>query len=180
VGAPRRARTGHPVARLAFWTSLLFKTLDGTLEIVGGIWLSLVASNRLSHWAAFLTKHDLDGDADDVIVRSLVHVLPPMSHAGSHEFAIVFLIGHGLVKLCVVAALVRQIRGGYWAACGIFGVFVVYQLYRFTLTHSLGLLALTATDLLVIWVLWLDYRRLGERRLCERCATQISSSAQTG
>lgn len=38
----------------------------------------------------------------------------------------------------------------------------------------------TATDLLVIWVLWLDYRRFGERRLRERCATQISPSAQTG
>jgi uncharacterized membrane protein len=42
----------------------------------------------------------------------------------------------------------------------VFGAFILYQLYRFTFTHGLGLIALSAFDLLVIWLVYLEYRAL--------------------
>jgi uncharacterized membrane protein len=42
----------------------------------------------------------------------------------------------------------------------VFGAFIVYQLYRFTFTHGIGLIALSVFDLVVIWLIWLEYRAL--------------------
>ena len=45
----------------------------------------------------------------------------------------------------------------------IFGLFIVYQLYRLSLTHSLWLLVITAVDVLVIGLTWHEYRYLRAR-----------------
>jgi uncharacterized membrane protein len=45
----------------------------------------------------------------------------------------------------------------------VFGAFIAYQLYRFTFTHSIGLIALSLFDFAVIWLIWLEYRSLGSR-----------------
>jgi len=43
------------------------------------------------------------------------------------------------------------------------GGFIVYQIYRFTLTGSIALIALTVFDLIVIWLIWLEYRAVRSR-----------------
>jgi uncharacterized membrane protein len=49
-------------------------------------------------------------------------------------------------------------------AIAVFAVFIVYQIYRFTLTHSIWLLAITLLDIVVIWLTWQEYRFLRRRR----------------
>jgi uncharacterized membrane protein len=45
----------------------------------------------------------------------------------------------------------------------VFGLFIVYQLYRYTHTHSIWLLAITGLDIVVIMLTWYEFRHL--RRL---------------
>ena len=75
-------------------------------------------------------------------------------------FAVLFLLGHGLVKIGLVVALLRKHRGAYPIALVIFGSFVAYQLYRFSRTHSPWLLALSALDIFVIVITWTEYKRM--------------------
>lgn len=42
----------------------------------------------------------------------------------------------------------------------VFGLFIVYQVYRFSATHSLWLLLITAVDVLVICLSWHEYHYL--------------------
>lgn len=147
---------------MIFDVGLLFKALDGILEMVGGVLLALVTSDQLNHWVRFLTQHEIDGDADDVVVRFFIHAIRHRS-ASTQAFATAFLVGHGVVKISLVAALWRSHRRAYPVAIAIFGTFLGYQLYRFSLTHALWLLALSVTDAFVIVIAWLEYRRL--RRL---------------
>jgi uncharacterized membrane protein len=56
--------------------------------------------------------------------------------------------------------LLKQKLWAYPSAVIVFGAFIVYQLYRFTLTHSIGLIALSLFDLVVIWLIHLEYRAL--------------------
>ena len=65
-------RTGKAV-QLIFDVGPLFKLVDGILEIVGGVLLALATSDQLNRWARFLTQHEIDGDADDVVARLLIH-----------------------------------------------------------------------------------------------------------
>ncbi len=37
-------------------------------------------------------------------------------------------------------------------------MFIAYQMYRFSYTHSIGLLVLTVFDLFVVWLVWKEYR----------------------
>jgi uncharacterized membrane protein len=62
-----------------------------------------------------------------------------------------------------VGALLKNKLWAYPLAMIIFGAFIIYQLYRFTLTHSIGLIALSIFDVAVVWLIRLEYRALGHR-----------------
>jgi len=38
-------------------------------------------------------------------------------------------------------------------------LFIAYQLYRISYTHSLGLIFLTLFDVFVVWLTWKEYRK---------------------
>jgi len=42
---------------------------------------------------------------------------------------------------------------------GFIAIFVGYQLYRFSHTHSLVLLGFMCFDLLILYLIWIEYRR---------------------
>ena len=65
---------------------------------------------------------------------------------------------------CGLVALLRSKLWAYPAAIAVFGGFVGYQVYRFTLTGGFGLVALSVFDLIVIWFIWLEYRATKFRR----------------
>ena len=69
---------------------------------------------------------------------------------GSEHFPALYFVGHGVVKISVVVALLRNKLCAYPLSMVVFGGYVVYQLYRFTLTRSMELTALTVLDLIVI------------------------------
>jgi len=46
----------------------------------------------------------------------------------------------------------------YPASLAALGLFIVYQLYRFTDTHGIGLIVLTIFDLVVMVLIWQEYK----------------------
>lgn len=137
--------------------SVLLKGLDGLLEIVGGIALWAVTPRRTAHVVRWLTQDEIAEDPRDFVANHLRQATSHFSLAGEHFMAI-YLLGHGVVKIFVVIALLKNKLWAYPVAIFVFGGFVVYQIYRFTLTDSMGLIALTILDLIVIWFIWLEYR----------------------
>lgn len=78
--------------------------------------------------------------------------------ADSQHFYALYLLTHGLVKLVVVILLARRIAAAYPLAIGVFGLFIAYQLHRWSVTHSPMMLALSAFDVLLIWLTWGEWR----------------------
>ena len=78
----------------------------------------------------------------------------------TRNFTAVYLLSHGVIKLGLIIGLLRERLGSYPVATAIFGLFIVYQLFRFSLTHSLWLVVITAVDVLVIGLTWHEYRYL--------------------
>ncbi len=68
-----------------------------------------------------------------------------------------------MAELWLIIGLLREKLWYYPIAIIIFGLFTVYQLYRFSFTHSVWLLLITAVDVIVIGLTWHEYRYL--RRL---------------
>ena len=140
-----------------FRTSVLLKGLDALLEIAGGIALWFVNPIQIVRLTALLTQDELSEDPHDIVANYLRHAAGRLSVSGEHFMAL-YLLSHGIVKMFAVVALLKNKLWGYPLSIVVFGGFIVYQIYRFTLTRGIGLIALTVFDLVVIVLIWLEYR----------------------
>ena len=146
-----------------FHGGILLKGLDGATEIIGGLALWIVNPGRIINLVHRITEHEISQTHNDFVIRHLRHAAASVSLSGEH-FMAVYLFLHGVVKVVVVLALLRDKLWAYPVAIVVFGAFVIYQVYRFTFTHSSGLLVLAGIDLAVTILIWLEYRdELGRR-----------------
>jgi len=142
-----------------FNLSVIAKGIDGALEIVGGLLLFFLSPDRLNAFLRVLTQHELSEDPRDLVATYLLNSTHSLTK-GVKMFAAAYLLWHGIVKAGLVAALLLKRRWAYPTAIVAFLLFLVYQLYRYTHTHSPALLALSILDVLVIILTWIEYKRL--------------------
>jgi len=154
-----RAQNERQFFHLLFYLSMIGKGIDGVLEIVGGTLLFFISPARIHTVVQLFTQHELSKDPKDQIATYLLnsaHVL----RKDVTLFAAAYLLWHGLVKAGLVAALLLRRQWAYPAAIAAFTLFLAYQLYRYSHTHSTGLLALSIVDVIVIVLTWVEYQRL--------------------
>ena len=159
--APRLFSEEH--LHVAFELSLLFKAALAMVETIGGVAAAFVTRQGLLHAVAALTQDELAEDPHDWIAG---HLLLWAQHwsVGRQEFVALYLFAHGVVKLTLIAGLLRHRLYYYPAAIAVFGLFIVYQLYRYGHTHSAWLLLITLVDGAVIALTWHEYRFLVRQR----------------
>jgi uncharacterized membrane protein len=150
-----------------FKISIGLKGIDGVLEIIGGTVLLFVAPATLQQWARSLTAHELTQDPHDFIARHLLHSASQLSHSTT-LFGAIYLLTHGLAKVVLVIALLREQLWAYPWMIGLLGVFIAYQLYRLTYRVTIGLTVLTLFDVFVVSLTVREYRL--ERRRREQAA----------
>jgi uncharacterized membrane protein len=97
---------------------------------------------------------------------------------GTHTFVIVFLLAHGVIKLGLVAALLRHILPVYPIAVAALAVFVVFELIRAVHTHSITLPFFAAVDVLIIVVVIREYVQL--RRMRAGTGSKLPNESHTG
>jgi len=140
-----------------FQVAVVLKGVDGILETIGGALLLLVSPAAL-HWVVIvLTQHELAEEPDDWLVAALRRAADGFSMQTKH-FASAYLIGHGVLKIFLAVCLLRERLWAFPVALAVLAVFVTYQLLRFDRTHSLVLLLLTVVDIVVMALIWREYR----------------------
>lgn len=146
-----------------FQLSILAKGLHALVECVGGIALWLIGNDTIVNLVDALTREELIEDPRDFLASHLLTWAQSFSVETRHFYAF-YLFSHGAVKLLLVAGLLRNKLWAYPASLAVMGMFIAYQLYRFSYTHSWGLIALTVFDLVVIWLIWHEYRLVRKQR----------------
>jgi uncharacterized membrane protein len=155
VDSRRKSRIAH----LLFSISVIGKGLDGVLEVAGGVLLFFVPPTRIHSTLRVLTQHELSEDPRDLIAGYLLNSTRHLTVAVT-TFAALYLLWHGIVKIGLVAALLLKRRWAYPAAIAAFSLFLAYQLYRYSHSHAPELLVLSIVDVIVIYLTWLEYKRL--------------------
>ena len=145
-----------------FRISVALKGLNAALEIVGGVALAAVSPAFVLHVIALLTQDALAEDPRDGVANYFLRAASQMSLGGQH-FAAIYLLIHGVIKIGLVWALLKYKLWAYPLSMAVFAAFIAYQLYRFTYTHELGLIALSGFDLVVIGLIYFEYRALQRR-----------------
>lgn len=140
----------------AFRAGIATKGFDGVLEMVGGVLLWFVKPSSFAwletFWLGVLAKSHHDFIA--------VHMLHMSERLTSTDpvFASFYLLSHGLVKVILAIALWMNELWAYPLAIAVFSAFCLYQVYRYTFTHSEALIWLTVFDIGVVILTWREYR----------------------
>jgi uncharacterized membrane protein len=143
---------------------IIAKGLNGVLELVGGVLLLLVSPSQIHRLVVVMTQGELSEDPRDVVAKYLLHTAAGLT-AGATLFGAVYLLLHGLVKVVLVVALLRDKLWAYPWMITVIGLFIGYQLYRIVMDPTAGLIALTVFDLVVVALTWRELRQ--QRRRAE-------------
>lgn len=143
----------------AFEISLVLKGAFALTEITASIFAYFVTRQFLLDLVHAITRTELTEDPRDFIANHIFNAAHGLSVSSQH-FAALYLFSHGVIKLWLIFGLWRMKLGYYPAAIVIFTMFILYQVYRYSFTHSLSLLLITALDVGVILLTWIEYQNL--------------------
>ena len=118
----------------------------------------MIKPQYLNQLASTLTQHELSEDPHDFLSSYILHSTQNLA-AGSLVFAALYLLSHGIVKIVLVWEILHN---RFWAYLGLIYLtigFMVYQIYRFSFSHSIGLLLLTVFDAVIVYLTTVEYRK---------------------
>ena len=112
-----------------FLVGIFFKGLDGVLESLGGLVLLFFNNTLLIKYINFLLNGELSEKPPDPIINYLLN----LSHVSENTqlFAGAYLVGHGIIKMAVVAGLYFKKLWVYPLAEVVLILFIAYQSYIF-------------------------------------------------
>jgi uncharacterized membrane protein len=142
--------------RQIFQISVVLKGAHAAIECIGGMALALISTTTIVSWVSALTQDELIENPNDFLATHLLAWAQGFSVETKHFYAF-YLLSHGLVKLLLVVGLLRNKLWSYPASLAILGLFIIYQLYRFSYTPGMGLILLTVFDVLVMGLIWHEY-----------------------
>lgn len=152
-----RFRARDPLDRI-FEIGIILKGLDGVLEVIGGLLLLAVTPATIDRMTVRLTQHELSEDPNDFIASHLLRYTHGLI-GSAVTFAAAYLLAHGIVKIVLVAALLRNQAWAYPWMIGFLLLFIGYQVYRLALSPTFWLTALTIFDALIVWLTWREWHR---------------------
>lgn len=147
----------------AFEVSLWLKGIFALSEAVAGVAAYIASPRTLLTSVLWVTKDEFAEDPHDLVANFLMHTVQHLS-GSAQKFAALYLLGHGVLKLWLIAGLLRRRLWYYPVSIAIFALFIVYQIYRYTFTHSVWLLLITVMDLVIIVLTWHEYRYLSNQQ----------------
>lgn len=145
-----------------FRIGLLLKGANALLEIAGGVLAFVIRPTVITDIALYLTQGELARHPNDVFATQLLQWAQHYS-IGSARLAAFYLLSHGSVKLGLIIGLLKNKMWAYPTSLVVFGIFVLYQTYLFALNHSLAVVLLTLFDLIVMWLIWREYKNVRVR-----------------
>jgi uncharacterized membrane protein len=140
-----------------FEISILLKGAHALIECIGGLVLAFVSTSAIPRLVNALTQEELVEDPGDFVATHLLSLAHDYTVSTQHFYAF-YLLSHGVIKAALVIGLLRNKLWAYPASLVVLGIFIVYQLYRFSYTRGFGLIVLTVFDLLVMGLIWHEYR----------------------
>ena len=131
---------------------VILKGLNGLVELVAGAALIMIPAGAIANWADLMTRHELSTDPNDVIANLVMHWAANFGH-GTQVFAAIYLLLHGVAKSALAGLLLLGQKIAYPIALVFFSLFVVYALYRLTLSWSWVLAIVVAFDIIAIIII---------------------------
>jgi len=139
----------------AFEIGIVLKGVNAAIEALFGV---LLLFTNVVGLVQTLIAAELIEDPDNFFATHLRALANPSHQA--QIFGGLYLLSHGVIKGVLVIGLLRNKFWAYPASLAVLSLFIVYEVVRFFQTHYLPLLLLVVFDLVIVWLVWHEYRRL--------------------
>lgn len=151
-----------------FKLSMWYRIAYGALRVVLAVALLNVVNVPLSDLLYRVMAHELVEDPNDLLYRIVNAVLQAHPVSVSY-FLSVYLLFWGITDILLSASLLRHKIWAFPVSMTLIGGFVIYEVFRYTHTHSTVLLVFIFVDLAIFWLIGREYRRtrarIGDRAL---------------
>jgi uncharacterized membrane protein len=137
-----------------FEVGILLKGLNALVEIVLG---TLLLFTNVADIVLVMTQNELIDDPGDFIANQLQSFAAHLSPQ-AQTYAALYLLSHGIIKGFLVLGLLRDKLWAYPASLAVLSLFVLYQIIKYLENHSIVLVLLTLFDLVVMWLIYHEYR----------------------
>lgn len=147
-----------------FW----FRLAMGWRIVYGA--LKLILGGMILKWATLdpaglfyrLMQHEIIEDPGDLFVRL---VGPMVEHISSNTsiFIALYLLFWGVVDIFLSVYILKRKLWAFRVALWVIAFFIIYEIYRLSYMHSLGLLIVIVVDMGMLLLIWIEYQKLSAR-----------------
>ena len=171
-----RISSGDKLLDRTFFVSLIVKLADGVLELIGGAVLLVMTPGQIQRAVAAVTRGELAEDPNDLVANLLVRYAGQLN-VSLTVFGAWYLLVHGVVKVLLVAAVLRDHLWAYPWLIGFLVAFIGFQSYELVVHFSWGLLLLTLFDVFIVYLTVREYGRHKARRAPESGTAPVPDGA---
>jgi uncharacterized membrane protein len=158
----------------SFRVGITLKGLDGILEVLASVALYSISPAKMTEFVRRLVEHMVARMPNGYLAAHLIAASQKLNN-DSREFAAIYLLTHGLVKVILVVCLWMNKLWAYPLTIAVFGLFMLYQMGRFAHTHSIAMILLTVFDAVVIYLTWVEFQQQKKRRFGQDTAQKTAA-----
>lgn len=164
----------HKLLDRVFEISIVLKGLNGVLEIVGGVALLFINPDQIRAFLSAITAHAVHAHPHSPIWHWFQHLADALDTKAT-VFAAIYLLLHGVIKVVLVWALLKEQMWAYpWMIVALV-VFIAYQCYDLVVHFTWGMVALTVFDVFIVALTVREWQLHKARR----AAASASTGSQT-
>jgi uncharacterized membrane protein len=141
--------------RLGMWWRIFY----GFLRILLSLILLRLVGIPFADIFYDLMSHEIIENKADFLIRTISPFLEHFSFTVTY-FLVTHLVFWGFLDIILSVSMLRHRLWAFPVSIYLMGMFVLYEMYRFTHTHSLILLWVIFIDIIIIWLIRKEYTRL--------------------
>lgn len=131
----------------------------GLLRLILGISLVHLVGKEISEYIYMLMSHEITGRTGDMILEQ-VYDLFEIHDVTITYFIAGYFIFWGTLDVILSLSLLHRIRVAFPITMGLIVLFILYSSYRFTYTHSDMLLTIIIADIIILYLVNREYKKL--------------------
>lgn len=165
----------HRLLDRVFEISIVVKGINGVIELIAGVALFFLDPQWIrTAWTGF-TAHLVVGHEHSPIWQWFVHLADALDTKAT-VFAAIYLLLHGVIKVVLVWALLKELMWAYPWMLATLCAFIAYQCYELIVHFSWWMLALTVFDILIVALTAREWQLHRQRRAASVAAASGATS----
>jgi uncharacterized membrane protein len=150
--------------RELFRIGILVKAVDGFIEACGGIFFYFAGYTTINSVLFSVFHEEIAESPRDAFWQFFINEWHSISLSSNSFWGLLFF-AHGVIKLALSVALLKNYLWAYPTAATVFTLFVGYEIYSLTNHPSLFLWCITIFDTLVVGLIVNEYRHIKKCRV---------------